>query len=148
MTTMRAIWTMKTGSTGYLSATVYGLRTRQLIRRAWCSVGPDGLSRSPIRRTRAAAFTHVRLELVPELLDGRQHRRRRRVAEGAQRLAGNVVRDAEQQLDVVHTALAPLDLPQHVQEPGTPFATRGALATGLVPVEAEEVLRHPDHAGR
>src|SRR5574341_2521569 len=54
--------------------------TAELIRcgRA-CSVRPDGLPRSPVRRARAATFAHVRLEFGAELLHERLHRRRRGV---------------------------------------------------------------------
>ena len=49
---------------------------------------------APVGRQRAPAFPDVRFVLVPEMLQRRQHRRDRGVAEGAERLAGDVAGDA------------------------------------------------------
>ncbi len=75
------------------------------------SSGRHGLMRShrvprpPRRGQRAAPFLDVRLVLVPEMLQRRQHRRDRGVAERAQRLAGDVARDAREQIEIAASAL-------------------------------------------
>src|SRR3954470_18834775 len=74
-------------------------------------LGPPG------RRLRAASFRDVRLELIPEQLQRRQYRRRGGVAERAQRLAGDVVGDAEQQVDVLHLPFTALDTHQQLVQP-------------------------------
>src|SRR5690242_15716840 len=65
--------------------------------------------RAPIGRHRAAAFADVRFEFSAEVLDRRQGGRRRRIAERAERLAGDVVADADEQVDVPHLSLAAFD---------------------------------------
>ena len=88
------------------------------------------LACAPVGRARAAAFAHVRFVLGPELLDRRQHRRGGGVAEGTERLAGDVVRDAEQQIDVRHRAVAAIDLVEDPQQPVAALAARDFLTGG------------------
>src|SRR5215203_219710 len=57
---------------------------------------------APVRRNRAPPLAHVRLEFGAEVLHGGQRRCRGGVAERAQRLAGDVVADADQKIDVAH----------------------------------------------
>src|SRR5256885_5285671 len=58
------------------------------------SVRSHRLPRAPGCGEGAAAFCDVRFVFVAEVLQGRQHRRDRGVAERAQRLAGDVAGDA------------------------------------------------------
>ena len=61
---------------------------------------PTGVPRAPLGRQRAAALADVRLVLVPEVLQRREHRRRGGVAERAERLAGDVAGDAGEQIEI------------------------------------------------
>ena len=85
---------------------------------------------------------------MPEVLERRQHRGDRGVAERAERLAGDVAGNARQQIEIAHLPFATLDPGQNLVEPVGAFAARRALAARLVPVEVQEVLRQPHHAGR
>src|SRR6185503_15151746 len=134
---VRTIWAM--------SSVV--IRVAQPFRAAQCLMRPHRLARPPFRRQRAAPFLDVRLVLVAEMLQRRQHRRHRRVAERAQRLAGDVVRDALQHVEVAHLPLAALDAAQDLVEPVGALAAGRALAARLVAVEVQQVLRQPHHAG-
>ena len=110
---------------------------------------PTGVfARAPVGRHRAAPFAHVRLELGAEVLHRRQRRRRRGVAERAQRLADDVVADADQQVDVAHLPFAALDPGEDLEQPVAALAARRALAARLVLVEMQQVARRPHHAGR
>src|SRR5262249_5665361 len=120
------------------------LCTRRDLREASClrvfvvpapSVCSYGLPRAPVGRQRAAPFGDVRLVLVPEMLQRRQHRRDGRVAERAQRLAADVVRDAREQIEVAHLSFAALDAAQNLVQPVGSLAARRALAARLVAVE-------------
>ncbi len=116
--------------------------------RAHQCAATGGFARAPVGRHGAAAFADVRLVLGAEVLDRRQRRRRRGVAERAQRLADDVVADADQQVDVAHLPFAVLDPRQDLVEPVAAFAARRALAARLVLVEVQQVRRRPHHAGR
>src|SRR5438874_7214667 len=74
------------------------------------SVSSDWLPRPPVGGQRAPAFLDVRLVLVTEVLQRRHDRRHRGVAEGAERLAGDVRRDVRQQIEIAHLSFAALDL--------------------------------------
>src|SRR5947208_959812 len=126
--------------------TIWAIRKTFMERRS--SVCADRMPGAPVRLQRAAPFLDVRFVLVPEVLDRRQHRRYGRVAERTQRLAGNVSRNAEQQVEIAHLPATALDLLQHFVQPVGPFAARRALAARLVAIEMEQVLGEPDHAGR
>src|SRR5215831_9300131 len=89
--------------------------------------GRDGGARSPIGRHGAASFADVRFVLGAEVLQGRQRRRRLGVAERAQRLAGDVVRDARQQIEIAQLPFAALDLREDLEQPVAAFAARRAL---------------------
>src|SRR3954463_2860037 len=102
--------------------------------------------RTPVGGHRAAPLADVRFELSAEVLHRRQGRCGGGVAEGAQRLAGNVVADADEQVDVAHLPFTALDAGENLVEPVAPFTTRGALAARLVLVEVEKVAGRPDHA--
>src|SRR4026209_1668522 len=67
------------------------------------------LLRAPGCGQRAAAPFHRPPGPVAEQIQRGQHRRRRGVAERAQRLADDVARDAVQQIDVFRATLAALD---------------------------------------
>src|SRR5206468_8285117 len=93
------------------------------------SVRPYGRAwRAPVGRYRTPSFAHMSLVLGAEVLDGRQCGRRRRVAERAQRLAGDVVADGDQQIDVAHLPFAVVDARQDLVEPVAPFTAGRALA--------------------
>ena len=70
------------------------LRDQQRRQTSASAVRAHRLPRAPVGRQRAAPFPDVRLVLVPEMLQRRQHRRDGGVAERAQRLAGDVAGDA------------------------------------------------------
>src|SRR5437762_2832457 len=76
------------------------------------SVSGHRVASAPRRGNGAPPFPDMRLVLVPEVLQGRQHWRRGGVAEGAQGLAGDVARDAQQQIQIAHLPAATLDLLQ------------------------------------
>ena len=93
-------------------------------------------------------FADVRLVLRPEQLHRRQHGRRRRVAERAQRLADDVVGDAEQQVEILRLPFPALEARQQLEQPVAALAARRALAARLVAVEVQQVHRQPHHADR
>src|SRR5262249_34431986 len=86
------------------------------------SVRSHGLARAPLGGQRAASFLDMRLVLMPEMLQRRQHRRDGGVAEGAQRLAADVGRDAGEQIEIAHLPFAALDAPQDLVQPVGPLA--------------------------
>src|SRR5256885_11397914 len=96
------------------------------------SVRSDGLPRAPVGGQRAPPLPDVRLVLVPEVLQRREHRRDGGVAERAQRLAGDIVRDPRQEIEIAHLAVAPFDALQDLVQPVGPLAARRALAARLV----------------
>src|SRR4051812_8621352 len=104
--------------------------------------------RAPVGRYRAASLADVRFEFGAEVFHRRQRRGCRGVAEGAQRLAGNVVADADEQVDVPHLSFTALDAGEDLVEPVAPFTARSTLAARLVLVEIRKISRRPDHAGR
>src|ERR1700738_3718842 len=67
------------------------------------------LARAAVGGQRGAAPFGVGLALVPEMLQRRQHRRHGGVAERAECLAADVVRDAGEQIEVAHLPFAMLD---------------------------------------
>src|SRR5262249_51907590 len=90
---------------------------------------------SPGRRLgaeRTAAERHVLLELGAELGDEGPRRHGGAVGEGADRVALDVVGDAQQQLDVCRVGAALLEPAQHALEPAGAFTARRALPAGLV----------------
>src|SRR5687768_6056368 len=93
------------------------------------SVRPHGRLRgAPVGRNRAPALADMRLELGAEVLHGGQRRRRRGIAECAQRLADHIVADTHQQVDVAHLPFTVLDAGENLVQPVAAFAARGALA--------------------
>src|SRR5215470_13103541 len=93
---------------------------------------------SDVVRHEAALVVDVVLELVAEVLDEALHRQRRGVAERADRAAGDVVRDRQQQVEVFVAPLAMLDAVDDAPQPSRAFAARGALAAGFLEVEIRE----------
>jgi hypothetical protein len=91
---------------------------------------------------------NVGFVFVPEVLQSGQHRRHRRVAERAQRLPRDVLRDARQQVQIAHLPFAAFDAAQDLVQPVRPLAARRAFPARLVTVEVEQILRQPHHAGR
>src|SRR4026209_1272029 len=113
------------------------------------SVRPHGHARrAPVGRHRAAALADVSFELGAEMLHRRQRRCGGSVAERTERLAGDVVADADEQIDVAHLTFAVLDARQDLVQPVSPFTTGSALAARFVLIEVEKVASRPDHAGR
>src|SRR5688572_5743217 len=94
----------------------------------------DWCPRAPVGRQRAVSLADVGLELVAEVLQRRQHRRRRGIAEGAQRLADDVGCHPEEQVEILHLPLAPLDALKELVKPVAALAARRALAARLVTV--------------
>src|SRR5262249_57882036 len=81
------------------------------------SVRSHCLRGAPWCGQRAAPFPDVRFVLVPEMLQRRLDRRDGGVAERAQGLAGDVPRDAREQIEVAHLPFAALDPPQDLVQP-------------------------------
>src|SRR5262249_12102589 len=106
-------------------------------------VGSYRLARTPRGRQRASSLANVRLVLVPEVLERRDHRCRGGIAERAQRFAGDVRRDAREQVEIAHLAFAAFDALEDLVEPVGPLAARRALAARLVAIEVQQVLREP-----
>src|SRR5579883_3392041 len=75
----------------------------------------------------AAVVDHV-FELVGVVLDEALHRPRRRIAERADRVALDVIRDVDEQAEVLAPALPGQDALQHPVEPPGALAARGALS--------------------
>src|SRR5262249_3841173 len=78
--------------------TIWAMNRGVMLNRS--SVRADRMPRAPVGRQRAAALADMRLVLVPEMLDRRQHRGDGGIAECAERFAGNVSRDAQQQIEI------------------------------------------------
>src|SRR5262245_26017848 len=95
-----------------------------------------GSASGPVRRT-AAAVGDRRLVRAAVVLDRRDDRRRREVAERAQHLAADLPRQRQQEVDVADVALAGLDPQQHLVQPHRALAARRALAAALVAEELE-----------
>src|SRR3970040_289611 len=95
----------------------------------------------------AVVVDHV-LELVPEMpqkaLDGPG----RRIAEGADRVAFDLVRDVDEHVELRPLGLAFRDPREHAVEPSRALAARRALSAGLGHVEACDTAQHADHASR
>src|ERR1700704_3166397 len=102
----------------------------------------------PVGRERAPAFLDVSFVLVPEMLERSQNGRDRGVAEGAERFAGDVGRDAREQVEIAHLSFAALDALQDLVQPVGALAAGRALAARLVAKKMQQVLSEPDHAGR
>src|SRR3954469_20373639 len=73
-------------------------------------MGGRGGATAPGRRNRTTRFAHVRLVLMPEILQCRQRRCGRGVAERTQRLPRDEPRHIFEQREVLHFALAALNL--------------------------------------
>src|SRR6266702_3322429 len=97
---------------------------------------------------RPAPAGDVVLELIPELLDPRDHRCRARVREHADRLAGHVLRQIEQQVEVLRLALARENALEDLRGPGGALATLRTLGARLVRVEARQPHDLVDHVRR
>src|SRR3990170_4950362 len=80
----------------------------------------------------------IRFELLPELLDSAHDRSGAGIAQDADRLAGHVVGEVEQQLEVLLLTLPRQDPLQNANRPGGTLPALGALRTGFVRVEAGE----------
>ena len=87
-----------------------------------------------------------RLELVPELLQPADDRCGARVAEHADRLAGHVLRQVEQRVEVLERALTGDDALEDLRGPRRALAALRALRAALVRVEAREAGDHARHA--
>src|SRR3954454_19380564 len=87
------------------------------------------------RWERACLLLDMGHVLISILLDGRDHRRRGEIAQGAQHLAGNFARERQQQVEVAWHAAALFDPRQDLPQPRGAFAARRALATRLMTEE-------------
>src|SRR5580698_1149725 len=108
-----------------------------------------GLCRAPAgaRAHQAAAVVYVVLELVAVMLDEALHRPSGGIAEGADGVAFDLLRDVHQHVQVFLPALAVLDALDDPVHPAGAFAARRALAAGFGIVEARDALQHLHHAG-
>ena len=107
------------------------------------SLSSDQLQRG--HRFALLAFADGLEVLVLELRDGGLHGPRDGFAVGADRAAGHLVRDVEQQRDVGLKAAAGRDALRDAGEPEGAFAAGRALSAGLVGVEGVEVGERLDH---
>src|SRR5947207_2168003 len=82
-----------------------------------------------------AAQAHMLDKFVAEELHTADNRARRRVAQGAKRLASQIIADVEQQIDILLLALAVLQAMQDLRQPVRALAAGRAFAAGLVAVE-------------
>src|SRR5215831_20139627 len=83
----------------------------------------------------ALVLNHV-LELVAEVLQEALHGPRGRVAERADRMAFDLVRDVDEHVEIGLRALPLRDPREHAVEPARTLAARRALAARLGVVEA------------
>src|SRR5947208_14176213 len=95
----------------------------------------------------AGLLLDVAVDLVLEALDERLHRTDRRVPQGAERIAADVVADREEDLAVALGPLAVLDPLEHRLHPVRPLAAGRALPARLV-VEELRQARHRAHHAR
>src|SRR5512142_743652 len=95
----------------------------------------------------AALVVDVVLELVAVGLHEGAHGHRRGVSEGADGAPLDVVREVEQQVQVLLAALARLDAVDDAVEPARALAAGRALAARLLEVEVGEALGRLHHAG-
>src|SRR6185436_13382613 len=87
----------------------------------------------------------VRLELVAELLNAAHNGGRTGVAKYADGLAGHVIREIKQQLEVLLLALPGQNPFQDSDRPGRPLPALGALGAGFVGIEASQAPDLIDH---
>src|SRR5882672_2249798 len=122
--------------------------TSMLTSSSAMAVRISGRSRDAVSDHAAAlVFDHV-FEFVAEVLDGALHGPRRRVAERADRVAFDAVRDIDDEVQVLHAPFACEDSLHHAVHPARAFPAGRALATGFGFVEARDALEHLHHAGR
>src|SRR5213080_280578 len=85
----------------------------------------------PARLRKTALVLDVVHVLAAEFLHRRNHRADRCVAEGAERLAADVIGHVQQQIGIFTTSLAALDAVEDRLQPVRPLAARRALTAGL-----------------
>ena len=89
----------------------------------------------------------MRFELVAELLDDRDGRHRRRIAQRAERPAQHVLRNSPiRSMSLVRPA-AVVEAVEHLLQPGGAFAAGDAPAAAFVRVEPHDAQRGLHHAG-
>ena len=110
---------------------------RRCGRRRGAHAATDG---SVVDDASALVLDHV-LELVAEVLDEALHGPRGRVAERADRVAFDLVRDVDEHVDVGLRALAVDDSREHAVHPARAFAARRALAARLRVIEARDAAQ-------
>src|SRR5487761_2440431 len=103
---------------------------------------------SDVGRNDALPVPDVVLEFAAKMLDEALHRQRRRVAQRADRPAGDVVGDRGQHVEVLRATLAVLDPVDHPPHPARSFAAGRALPAGFLVVEIGQAQQAPDHAAR
>src|SRR5205807_9437318 len=104
---------------------------------------------------RAGAFLDVHEELVSEHANGPHDRRRDRGPQDADggllrrpgQTGGDVVAHVEEEIEVLLSARALLDAPDHLLDPARALAAGGALATGLAREEAHDAPGGPHDTG-
>src|SRR5215467_6607662 len=94
----------------------------------------------------SAVIDHV-LELVTVVLEEALHRPGRGVAEGADGVPLDVVRDIEQQSQLLAARLPGEHALEHAVHPAGALAAGRALPARLRHVEARDALERPHHAG-
>src|SRR5688500_7659425 len=95
---------------------------------------------------KTAPVLDVVLELGSIVFDERTHRHRRRVTEGANRSALNVVGQRIQKIKILGTPLTMFDPVNDAVEPPGAFAARRALAAAFFVIEIGKSLGGLDHA--
>src|SRR5260370_22676664 len=100
---------------------------------------PTARARAP--RPSRRLLLNLRLEVRAELREEPEHRPRRGVAERADRVAGDAVRDRREQLEIVRLAVAVGDAPRDLLEPAGALAARRALPARLVREELHDPPR-------
>src|ERR1044071_4934428 len=96
---------------------------------------------------RAPLLCDVRFKFAAKLAYECARRPGSGITEGADRVARDVARDVENQIQVTLFALAIFDPMQNLLHPVAAFAAWAALAAGLVREESGKVQRGPHHAG-
>src|SRR6266480_6947158 len=92
-----------------------------------------------------ALARQIGLKLAPEFLDAADDGRRARVRQYADRLAGHVLGEIEQEIQIVRLSLPREDPLEDLGRPGCAFAALRALRARLVRVEPGEPHDLIDH---
>src|SRR5712691_8555863 len=112
------------------------------------SICLPSISISSISWYQALFVFNVMLELVAEMGNEAFNRQRGGVAQSANGASRDVVRDIEQQIQILLLSLAVLDAVHHPVQPAGAFAARRALAAGFLEVKIGKPKQRFHHARR